>query len=65
MEDREEDREAYIKAVLCLQSKPPKAPADKFPGPKSRFDDFVAYHMSNAVMLHDSTHLFASHHYFL
>lgn len=39
------EREDYIKAVLCLQSKPPKVPKATAPGAKSRFDDFVAFHM--------------------
>ena len=39
------EREEYIKAVLCLQSKPPKVPKATAPGAKSRFDDFVAFHM--------------------
>jgi len=46
-------REAYISAVLCLQKLPPRAPKDKFPGALSRFDDFVAFHMTEAMMLHD------------
>ena len=39
------EREDYIKAVLCLQSKPAKVPKSIAPGAKSRFDDFVAFHM--------------------
>jgi len=46
-------REEYIKAVLCLQNKPAKAPKDQIPGAKSRYDDFVATHMTQAMMLHD------------
>ena len=48
------EREEYIKAVLCLQSKPAKAPKDKVPGAKSRYDDFVATHATQAMMLHDT-----------
>ncbi|KAB5562845.1 hypothetical protein GE09DRAFT_1109963 [Coniochaeta sp. 2T2.1] len=59
------EREEYIKAVLCLQSKPPKVPKSVAPGAKSRFDDFVAFHMTQAMVLHDTTHLFASHRYFV
>jgi len=40
---------------------PPKSPKDRFPGALSRFDDFVAYHMTHAAMLHDTLHLFHSH----
>lgn len=46
-------REEYINAVLCLQKKPSKAPKDQFPGALGRFDDFVGFHMTQAMMLHD------------
>lgn len=59
------EREEYIKAVLCLQSKPARAPKDQVPGALSRYDDFVATHATLAMMLHDTTHLFASHKYFI
>lgn len=59
------EREEYIRAVLCLQKKPPKAPKDKAPGSLSRFDDFVATHMTQAPMLHSPTNLFAAHRYFI
>ncbi|RYO94140.1 hypothetical protein DL764_007890 [Monosporascus ibericus] len=36
-----EQREDYVAAVLCLQSKPSQAPKDRFPGALSRYDDFV------------------------
>ncbi|CAK7206467.1 hypothetical protein SEUCBS139899_009263 [Sporothrix eucalyptigena] len=60
-----QEREDYVGAVLCLQKKPAKAPKDQFPGAISRFDDFVAFHMTQAMMLHDPQHLFASHKYFI
>lgn len=44
---------------------PPQAPKDRFPGALSRFDDFVAYHMTHAQMLHDTLHLFHSHRHFV
>ncbi|KAH8901803.1 Di-copper centre-containing protein [Coniochaeta sp. PMI_546] len=59
------ERQEYIKAVLCLQSKPPKVSKSIAPGAKSRFDDFVAFHMTQAMMLHDTTRLLASHRYFI
>ena len=46
------EREEYIDAVLCLQSKPSIAPAGAAPGSLNRFDDFVATHMTQAMMLH-------------
>lgn len=59
------EREDYIKAVLCLQSKPSKAPKGEVPGALSRFDDFVATHMMQSPMLHSPTHLFNSHKYYI
>jgi hypothetical protein len=47
-------RKEYIQAVLCLQSKAPISPRDKFPGAKNRYDDFVAAHQSLAIMLHST-----------
>ncbi|KAF4637486.1 hypothetical protein G7Y89_g594 [Cudoniella acicularis] len=57
----ETQRKSYIKAVLCLQSKPPKSPRDQFPGALNRFDDFVATHESMAVELHSTPHLLPAH----
>ncbi|CAP65729.1 uncharacterized protein PODANS_7_690 [Podospora anserina S mat+] len=60
-----EARQEYVRAVLCLQKKPPRAPKDKVPGSLSRFDDFVATHMTQAGELHGPTNLFAAHRYFI
>lgn len=60
-----EQREEYVAAVKCLMKKPPKADKIRFPGALSRFDDFVAYHMTHAMQLHDNYHLFGSHKYFV
>ncbi|KAF2744627.1 Di-copper centre-containing protein [Sporormia fimetaria CBS 119925] len=54
-------REEYIRAVLCLQSKPPKADTDKYPGVLSRYDDFVLTHETQASHLHSTPHLFPAH----
>jgi hypothetical protein len=58
-------REEYIAAVQCLMKLPAKAPKDKYPGALSRYDDFVAYHITHAPMLHDTIHLFPAHKQFL
>lgn len=42
----------YIKAVKCLQSKPPRTPASEAPGAKTRFDDFVATHINQTLTIH-------------
>ena len=52
------DREDYIKAVLCLQSKSPKAPSTTVPGARSRFDDFVATHIVNTPNIHGTVRIF-------
>lgn len=59
------EREEYVAAIMCLTKLPPKAPKDKFPGALTRYDDFVAYHMTHAAELHDNYHLFPAHKHFL
>ncbi|PSN60925.1 Di-copper centre-containing protein [Corynespora cassiicola Philippines] len=54
-------RQDYINAVLCLQSKPPKADQKKYPGVMNRYDDFVLTHETQAVHLHSTPHLFPAH----
>lgn len=60
-----EEREEYVAAVQCLMKLPTQAPKDRFPGAVSRFDDFVAYHMTHAAELHDPLHLFPAHKQFV
>ncbi len=60
-----EQRADFINATLCLMKAPGKAPKDQFPGAKSRYDDFMAYHMTNAGTLHDTIGLFPAHKYFI
>ncbi|KAF2638844.1 Di-copper centre-containing protein [Massarina eburnea CBS 473.64] len=54
-------REEYIRAVLCLQSKPPKANQTEYPGVMNRYDDFVLTHETQAMHLHSTPHLFPAH----
>lgn len=49
-----EERLAYINAVKCLQSKPPRTPASVAPGARSRFDDFVVTHIQQTLDIHYS-----------
>ncbi len=60
-----EQRTDFINATLCLMNAPPKAPKDQFPGVRSRYHDFMAYHMTNAGSLHDTIGLFPAHKYFV
>lgn len=46
------ERLAYVNAVKCLQSLPPRTPASVSPGAKSRFDDFVVTHIQQTLSLH-------------
>ncbi|OIW28322.1 Di-copper centre-containing protein [Coniochaeta ligniaria NRRL 30616] len=61
----EAQRIEYTTAVKCLMKLPPKSDRTRFPGALSRFDDFVAYHMTHAMQLHDNIHLFGAHKYFV
>lgn len=61
----EEQRQEYTAAVTCLMKLPPKSDRETYPGALSRFDDFVAYHMTHAMQLHDNLHLFGAHKYYV
>src|SRR4051812_15701423 len=60
-----EQRTDFINATLCLMNAPPKAPKDQFPGVRSRYHDFMAYHLTNAGSLHSTIGLFPAHKYFI
>ena len=38
--------------MLCIQKKPSKLDPTKFPGAKSRYDDFVVVHMNQTLNIH-------------
>ncbi|KAI0014583.1 Di-copper centre-containing protein [Xylariomycetidae sp. FL0641] len=61
----EEMRQEYVAATKCLMKLPPTVDQEKFPGALSRFDDFVAYHMTHAMQLHDNLRLFGAHRYYV
>lgn len=44
----EMQRQEYVAAVTCLMKLPPTVNLTRFPGALSRYDDFVAYHMTHA-----------------
>jgi hypothetical protein len=46
------DRKAYIAAMLCIMEKPSKLDPTKFPGAKTRYDDFVVVHMNQTLNIH-------------
>ena len=45
-------RQEYTNAVLCLQSKPSQFAPGVVPGAKTRYDDFVAVHMNQTLVIH-------------
>ncbi|POS73933.1 hypothetical protein DHEL01_v207667 [Diaporthe helianthi] len=61
----EDQRQEYVAAVKCLMKLPPQSDKTRFPGAMSRFDDFVAYHMTHAMDLHSNYYLFGAHKYYV
>ena len=61
----EDMRQEYTAAVKCLMDLPPTVNTTRFPGALSRYDDFVAYHMTHAMELHNNFNLFGAHKYYL
>ncbi|KAF3917085.1 Tyrosinase [Dactylellina cionopaga] len=57
------EKKEYIRAVLCLQSKPAKSGA-LAPGAKSRFDDFVATHINQTFVIHATGNFLSWHRYY-
>ena len=49
-----EERLDYVNAVLCLQSLPPRTPANVSSGARSRFDDFTVVHIQQTLYIHFS-----------
>ena len=46
------ERKDYINAVLCLQKLPSKLDPKKFPGARTRYDDFVGVHINQTLSIH-------------
>lgn len=60
------EKQQYIAAVKCLQTKPPRLNKD-FTGSRSRYDDFVGSHISQTGFIHfnvslSDCHLFIAAH---
>ena len=43
--------------MLCILNKPSKLDQTKFPGAKSRYDDFVVVHMNQTMSIHNTVGL--------
>ncbi|KAH6653851.1 hypothetical protein BKA67DRAFT_676399 [Truncatella angustata] len=59
------EKKSYTNAVLCLQQAPSKLPAGKYPGAKTRFDDFVAVHMNQTLSVHGTGNFLSWHRYYV
>jgi len=46
------EKKAYLKSVLCLQALPARTPSNLAPGARTRYDDFVATHINQTLMIH-------------
>ncbi|KAF3930659.1 Tyrosinase [Dactylella cylindrospora] len=57
------EKKDYIRAVLCLQSKPAKS-GSLAPGAQSRFDDFVATHINQTFVIHATGNFLSWHRYY-
>ncbi|KAJ5648559.1 hypothetical protein N7490_004931 [Penicillium lividum] len=59
------EKKSYIKSVLCLTKARSITPTHVAPGARSRFDDFVATHISQAYHVHRDGLFLAWHRYFI
>ncbi|KAF3086359.1 hypothetical protein TWF569_000742 [Orbilia oligospora] len=57
------EKKEYIRAVLCLQSKPARS-TPLAPGAVSRFDDFVATHINQTFFIHATGNFLSWHRYY-
>ena len=60
-----DERTEYIRAVKCILGKPSKLPAGKYPGAKSRYDDFVVVHMNMTPSVHSTANFMHWHRYYI
>jgi len=59
------DKKAYIAALQCVLERPSKLDKTKFPGAKSRYDDFVVVHMNQTQYIHGTGSFLSWHRYYL
>lgn len=60
-----EERIDFTDSVKCLMKLPPKTPKEAAPGVTSRYDDFVATHINNTLLIHVDGPFLAWHRHFL
>ncbi|KAJ5755555.1 tyrosinase [Penicillium manginii] len=59
------EKKAYINSVLCLQDLPSQTPNELAPGTMSRYDDFVATHINQTLIIHYTGTFLAWHRHFV
>lgn len=55
----------YVRAVQCLQTLPPRTPANVSSGARSRFDDFIVVHIQQTLSIHFSGIFLPWHRWFM
>ncbi|KAK4117804.1 Di-copper centre-containing protein [Canariomyces notabilis] len=58
------EKKAYIAAVLCTMEKPSKLDQTRYPGAKTRYDDFVAVHMNQTLNIHGTGSFLSWHRFY-
>ncbi|OHF04166.1 hypothetical protein CORC01_00505 [Colletotrichum orchidophilum] len=61
----ESERLSYVNAVKCLQSLPPRTPANVSSGARSRYDDFVVTHIQKTLTIHYTGNFMPWHRWFV
>ncbi|KAJ4292570.1 hypothetical protein N0V90_009233 [Kalmusia sp. IMI 367209] len=60
-----EEKLEYIRAVNCIRKQPSQLPAGKYPGAKSRYDDFIVVHMNMTPSVHSTANFMHWHRYYI
>ena len=60
---KDEDKKAYLTANQCIMTSPAKLA--KFPGAKTRWDEFAGLHQVHALTIHSTGNFLPYHRYFL
>lgn len=60
-----EEKLEYIRAVNCIRKAPSKLPVGKYPGAKTRYDDFVVVHMNMTPSVHSTANFMHWHRYYI
>lgn len=60
-----DERTEYLRAVKCILKAPSQLPAGKYPGAKSRYDDFTVVHMNMTPTVHSTANFMHWHRYYI